>query len=321
MSLQKIFLEEEVKVWKNVGNNATTFYKFDGTTLTIKQENKIKTINAQLGECFIVDFNFGKFLEISPIKVPIKNNQKIMWLLSFPKDARCNSLAEYESKITTKRRFYYFDDFSSFGIEGEKYKITFCNRADGGGIHHMIAYVSEDINKQEIIEMLHKYNNKNKRGIYFPKNFTTKFFRENFNLTEDEIGYINFIDSENCRYVGNELDGFLEYFPKEIFQENKYDFIRGDKFIIRESVHYNNEQYYVMYKNHYKTFKTMEEAKKIVNEYEGKPPYIRWEWEIRELEELKEDHKKTHEQEKYHFLEKYIQGIKESNAIGWTVCV
>lgn len=217
---------EKNEDFHSVGNSMNTEWKFENNILYIKWKNEIREFN-NFSSGDLVSINCdGCFPEATKVLFPKKRNHKLMWIMSFSKDSRCNSLEEYNSKVNSKIREFDFYGFELRYIEGDNFKITHSNREDCGGVHHILAYVSENISKTEIVQMLHDYYNF--RGFYFSDNFIRNYLKRYFNLAKEEIDFIlteengfqSYPDTRTCglQMYSRDLKKVVEFYtPTDIY--------------------------------------------------------------------------------------------------------
>lgn len=186
MALQKLFLTETAHQ-AQVGNSMSTTYSFDTERekLTVFwRGQKVCERKAKMGDAFVVKC-FGSEPTVSKMKLPHRNSDLIMWLLSFPKDCRAYSQEEFDQLFFEQRDIYDWSNYREWQVKGEKFEFILCNRPDCGGVHHMEAFVSDDITKEDVLEMLRKY--KAIRGIYYPESFVKKVLQDRFGISEEEV--------------------------------------------------------------------------------------------------------------------------------------
>lgn len=186
MALQKLFLTEKVHQ-ERVGNSMSTTYCFDPKreTLTIFwKDQKVCQCKAQLGDAFVVNCN-GSEPVVNKLRLPHKNSDLIMWLLSFSKECRTHSQEEFDQLLACQRKEYDWWAYRESEVTGENFRFVLCNRSDCGGVNHIAAFVSDDIGKKEALEMLKKYSEI--RWIYYPESFVQKVLQDRFGISEQEF--------------------------------------------------------------------------------------------------------------------------------------
>lgn len=186
MANQKLFISNEAAFAiepLRVGNSMSTRYTYDGDKLTlfwrgckVAEKSRVK-----FGDAFVVHCN-GDKPTLSTLKVPHRNDDLLMWLLSFDKECRAHDVSEYQSLLAKQRQENGQWGYRDWGIEGEGYAFKLCNRSDCGGVYHIAAYVNET-NKAMVKEVLRKWE----RGLYWPQEFVTSLLKKRFGFTNREI--------------------------------------------------------------------------------------------------------------------------------------
>lgn len=117
MALQKLFLKEVVSDWRQVGNSMSTFYRFDGSALSIQWKGEVRTMKANIGDGIFVDC-WGGFPRFGKIKLPKHRGEKILWLLGIPKPLRKSTEEEVEEATAD-----YIEYCTEHEIDGWLYHI------------------------------------------------------------------------------------------------------------------------------------------------------------------------------------------------------
>lgn len=186
MAEQKLFLEKKAHL-ETVGNSMSTTYCFDPKRecLTVFwKEEKIYQCKARLGDAFVVDC-WGGTPKVHKLKLPHRNADLLMWLFSFSKSLRTHSMADFEELLDHQREQYAWWNYSEDLVKDEKFAFALCNRSDCGGVHHIAAYVADDLSKEEVIEVLRGY--RKIRFLYYPEYFIKKVLKNRFGITEAEV--------------------------------------------------------------------------------------------------------------------------------------
>lgn len=107
MANQKLFIEKTTMEAARVGNSMSTTYTYDGSRLTLFWRNRkvAERIGVKAGDAFIVRCD-GSEPTISKLKVPHKNDDLLMWLLSFSKEDRAYSAESYQELLAQRREEY-----------------------------------------------------------------------------------------------------------------------------------------------------------------------------------------------------------------------
>lgn len=191
MALQKLFLTETAHQ-AQVGNSMSTTYCFDPKreSLTIFwKDQKVCQCKAELGDAFLVNCN-GSEPVVNKLRLPHKNSDLIMWLLSFSKECRAHSQEEFDQLLSCQRKEYDWGKaYCESEATGEKFRFVLCNRSDCAGANHIAAFVSDDIGKEDVLEMLKKYCEI--RWIYYPESFVQKVLQDRFGISEQEFWEAN----------------------------------------------------------------------------------------------------------------------------------
>ena len=170
-----------------VGNSMSTTYSYDGDKLTLfwKGRKITERTGVKYGDAFIVHCD-GSEPTISKLKVPHRNNDLLMWLLSFNKDNRAYNGATYQDLLAQQREENDWWGYRDWGIEGKGYAFTLCNRSDCGGVHHIAAFIDRKVDKALIKEVLQGWE----RGLYWPQDFVERLLKKRFGFTDVELSEI-----------------------------------------------------------------------------------------------------------------------------------
>lgn len=189
MANQKLFLTKKTH-HELVGNSMSTSYCFDPkrNCLTVfwKDEKVFQGI-AHLGDVFVVNCYGGK-PKVNKLKMPKRKSDILMWLFSFNKEARAHSTDEFNELLAEARHHNDFWNYREYTVNEELYKFVLCSRPDCGGVLHIAAYVSDEISKQDIIQMFNDYQKI--RFLYYPISFIRNVLKESFGFSEDELDTI-----------------------------------------------------------------------------------------------------------------------------------
>lgn len=182
MANQRLFIEANVHQGK-VGNSMSTTYACNGNILTLfwKGQKVAERTGVKVGDAFIVHCN-GSEPTISKLKVPHRNDDLLMWLLSFDKENRAYSADEYRQLLEQQRKEYNWQGYHEASIEGKGYAFTLCNRPDCGGAHHIAAYV-RGANKAMVKEVFQKCGH----GLHWPQDFIDSLLKKRFNFSNAEL--------------------------------------------------------------------------------------------------------------------------------------
>lgn len=184
MANQRLFIEK-IAHQEKVGNSMSTTYCYNSKgqlTIFWKGEKVAERTGVKIGDAFVISCN-GAGPTIDNLKVPYRNNDLLMWLLSFGKEARAYSAEEYTLLLNNRRDEYGWWNYGERGIAGDGYAFTLCNRPDCGGVHHLAAYVDRPVDKQLVKEVLFSWS----RGVYYPHAFVEKILRDRFGFTDYDL--------------------------------------------------------------------------------------------------------------------------------------
>lgn len=190
MALQRLYITKNA-YREQVGNSQSTTYAFDTDHLLLTlfwKGRKVHQRKACLGEAYVVKCD-GSEPTVSKLKLPQKNSDLIMWLLSFSKECRAYSREEFRKKLTHQRIVYNWWDYKESNATGEKFDFVLCNRCNCSGANHIAAFVSDDIGKEDVLEMLKKFCEI--RWIYYPESFVQKVLQDRFGISEQEFQEAN----------------------------------------------------------------------------------------------------------------------------------
>lgn len=167
-----------------VGNSMSTTYTYDGDVLAIfwKGRKVTERSGVKIGDAFVVSCN-GSEPTISKLKVPHRNNDLLMWLLSYERSNRAYSKTNYDQLLAKQRKEYSWWGYHDWGISGKGYAFTLCNRSDCGGVHHIAAYVEGKVTKKMVKEVIQRWE----RGLYWPKDFVEGLLKKRFGFTDAEL--------------------------------------------------------------------------------------------------------------------------------------
>ena len=169
-----------------VGNAMSTMYCYNQKgqlTIFWKGKKVAERTGVKSGDAFIVSCDGGK-PELHKLRVPHRNEDLLMWLLSFGKENRTYSEEKYVQLFSERRCQNYWSMYSDWTIEGPGYAFALCNRPDCGGVIHMAAYVDRNkVDKAMVREVFLKWE----RGIYWPRDFVENILKERFGFTKTEL--------------------------------------------------------------------------------------------------------------------------------------
>lgn len=182
MANQKLFIEANVCNGK-VGNSMSTTYTYDGNTLTLFRKGRkvIEKTGVKVGDAFIVKCN-GSEPTICKLRVPHRNDDLLMWLLSFDKENRAYSADEYQQLLKQQRERHDQSKCHECSIEGKGYAFTLCSYPDCNGTHRIAAYV-HGANKAMVKEIFQKCG----RGLHWPQDFIDGLSKKRFNFSNAEL--------------------------------------------------------------------------------------------------------------------------------------
>ncbi len=186
MANQRLFVKE-IAHQERVGNSMSTTYCYNPKgqlTIFWKGEKVADRANVKPGDAFIVSCN-GSKPSIDKLKVPHRNDDLLMWLLSFGKEARAHSAEEYTILLNNRRDEYGWWNYSEQKISGEGYEFTLCNRSDCDGVHHLASYIDRPVDKGMVKEVLTAWHAV--RWLYWPKDFVCRLLQDRFGFTEAEL--------------------------------------------------------------------------------------------------------------------------------------
>lgn len=179
MANQKLFLSEETKEFKTVGNSMSTNYRFIGDELVIKWYGIAKKFKANLGDALLIKCN-GGFPEILPLRSPRSRGQKLLWLCGFSSYNRANCLAKFEEKLPAWNESFNWWNFRTWETNTQNAKLVLCSRPDCGGVYHYASYARDEIENSEIKEIVENFWGMCR--IYFPKEFVENFCKKEFGI-------------------------------------------------------------------------------------------------------------------------------------------
>lgn len=184
MANQKLFIEKTTMEAARVGNSMSTTYTYDGGRLTLFWRNRKVTerIGVKAGDAFIVRCD-GSEPTLSKLKVPHRNDDLLMWLLSFSKEDRAYSAESYQELLAQRREEYDWWGYQDSEYKGDGYAFTLCNRSDCGGVHHIASFVDRKVDKELVKEVFLKWG----RGIYWPRVFVERILRDRFGFTDCDL--------------------------------------------------------------------------------------------------------------------------------------
>lgn len=163
MALQKIFLADPVQDWEKVGNSMSTFYRFDGSTLTIRWKGREKSMPARAGDGIYVNCH-GGFPSFGKIKMPKNRGEKVLWLLGFPKELRKQTPDDVEAEIKELENYAERNDME-FGTHVRVWETY--SRGKFFLVYHEIfeirrgwlaGWVSDNITNEDIRELFKKHS-------------------------------------------------------------------------------------------------------------------------------------------------------------------
>ncbi len=166
-----------------VGNSMSTTYTYDGSILRIFWKgNEVTTkTGVKDGDAFIIKCG-GTAPTICKLKVPHRNDDLLMWLLSYDKESRAYNEGDYQRLLSQQRKEYGWRGYRDWEVSGKNYSFTLCNHSDCGGVYHIAAYV-KNADKKMAKEIIQKWE----RGIYWPKSFVKSLLKKRFGFTDAEL--------------------------------------------------------------------------------------------------------------------------------------
>lgn len=170
MAKHMIFIEGKVKN-EQVGTSMSTSYSYDTETMVLTvnwRRQEVFNTPATLGDAFVVDCR-GGIPVVKPLGVPRKKTELLMWLAGFNKACRTNTREGFEELLEYQRHEYNWWNYRDDVCSGNNWAFAICNRSDCGGVHHIAAYVGEDIETEDIFEFLKAYVSL--RPFYYPDYF------------------------------------------------------------------------------------------------------------------------------------------------------
>lgn len=90
---------------------------------------------------------------------------------------------DYQQLLQRQRQENSWFGYRDWGISGDDYAFTLCNRSDCGGVNHIAAYVDKKVTKEVVKEVIQQWE----RGIYWPKGFVENLLRKRFGFTDAEL--------------------------------------------------------------------------------------------------------------------------------------
>lgn len=175
MALHQIFLTETTEK-KHVGNSISTTYSFDGETLKVFwKDNKPIKRKAKIGDVFNINCT-GKLPQVSKQVLPTKKTDVIGWLLGFSKVRRARSYEEYKKKLNT---------LTTWEHQTKNYSYAMYKRPNKKALCRLAIFISEDITKDEIIELIEQFPNSS-----YPRKWAEIILETHLNFTKDEIDKI-----------------------------------------------------------------------------------------------------------------------------------
>ena len=188
MANQRLFINETAHMVR-VGNSMSTKYCYNKKgqlTIFWKGEKVAERFGVKPGDAFIVSCD-GYEPELHKLKLPHRNDDLLMWLLSFNKEERAYSAEEYTSLLDRQRSNYGWWNYRESGCSGDGYAFTLCNRSDCGGVYHIAAFVDgRKINRDFVKEVFRKFP----RFIYWPQSFVEKILRDRFGFDSLDLAEI-----------------------------------------------------------------------------------------------------------------------------------
>lgn len=184
MANQRLFISTMAH-HEQVGNSMSTTYCYNkqGKLTLFWKGNKVaEKTGVKPGDAFVVSCN-GSEPTLSKLKVPHRNEDLLMWLLSFNRETRSYSEADYHQLLARQRDFHEWWNYRDWTTQGEGYAFTLCNRSDCGGVCHIAAYIDRKVDKALVKEVLQKWE----RGIYWPRSFVEALLENRFGFTDAEL--------------------------------------------------------------------------------------------------------------------------------------
>ena len=189
MANQRLFITGTAHQ-ESVGNSVSVTYCYNQKgqlTLFWKGEKVAERTGVKIGDAFVVSCNGAK-PTIDSLKVPHRNDDLLMWLLSFGKEARAHSAEEYTLLLNNRRDEHGWWNYGEREVCGDGYAFILCNRSDCGGVHHLAAFIDCWVDKELVKEVILAWSKV--RGIYWPKNFVYRLLQNRFGFAAAELAEV-----------------------------------------------------------------------------------------------------------------------------------
>lgn len=134
---------------------------------------------------------------LTPLGIPHRNDDLLMWLIGFNKETRAHSESEYEDLLSQRKSEYRWWGYRDWTTADEGFKFSQCNRSDCGGHYNLAAWVQTPMTKELVKRVLRAM-----RGVMFPETFTKKLLRDRFGFTDEDLqGLDTFVEVEGLENV------------------------------------------------------------------------------------------------------------------------